>query len=210
MSGAARFRSRFRLLSARERGMLALGVAALVLFVGVRQFVYPKIDEYRKIRADIPRRLATIARYAVSAQGEGQVDALLSDRGCLLYDLETGLLPADNPAAAGAALQGMLKPWVERSKLRLTSLRALPPVVKGAYAEVAVQADVQGTTEGMAAFLAEVARQKKMLRVRKLSIASGMYSQVMAARPELLTVTFEVAAVTDAGAEEPGGKGGGE
>ncbi len=201
MSGTGRFRSRVRFLSDREMLLLVLGILSVIAFVAIRQFVYPKIDEYRKIRGLIPQRLATIARYGVAAGGEEKVDELLAERAESLYDLEGGLLQADSPAAAGAALQGMLKPWVERSKLRLTSLRALAPVVKGAYAEVAVQVDVQGSTEGMASFLAEIARQKKMLRVRKLGITSGMYSMAMAARPELLTVTVEVVGMTDAGAE---------
>ena len=207
MSGAGRFRSQLRFLSSREKLLLAAGVLGVVLFVAVRQFVYPKIDDYRKIRVSIPQRLATIARYSVAAGGEEKVDELLSERAWQLHDLEAGLLPGDNPAAAGAALQGMLKPGIERSKLRLTSLRALAPVTKGAYAEVVVQVDLQGTTEGMAAFLAEIARQKKTLRVRKLSVTSGMYSAAMAARPEMLTVTVEVGGMTDAGVEEPPAKG---
>jgi hypothetical protein len=201
MTGAGRIRSYFRFLSAREKLFLVLGILAAILFLAIRQVAYPKIDEYRKIRAMIPQRLATIARYGVAAGGEDRVDERLAERAELLYDLEGGLLEADGPAAAGAVLQGMLKPWIERSKLRLTSLRALNPVVKGAYAEVAVQVDLQGSTEGMASFLAEVARQKKMLRVRKLGITSGMYSQAMNNRPELLTVTVEVAGMTDAGPE---------
>ncbi len=204
MSGTGRFRSRLRFLSDREMVLLAFGILAVILFVAIRQFVYPKMDEYRKFRVLIPQRLATIARYAVAAGGEEQVDGLLAEREEQLLALEGGLLRADSPAAAGAVLQGMLKPLVERSKLRLTSLRALAPVVKGAYAEVAIQLDVQGTTEGMASLLAEIARQKKMLRVRKLGVASGMNSVAMASRPELLTVTVEVAGVTEAGGAEAG------
>lgn len=207
MTGAGRFRSQLRFLSNREKFLLAAGILAVIIFIAVRQFVYPKLDDYRKARASIPQRLATIARYSVAAGGEEKVDELLSDRAWKLDALEGGLLPGDSPAAAGAALQGMLKPGIERSKLRLTSLRALGPVVKGAYAEVAVQVDLQGTTEGMAAFLAEIARQKKTLRVRKLSVTSGMYSQAMAARPELLTVTVEVAGMADAGTEESPARG---
>ena len=208
MTGA-RFRSRLRFLSPRERFLLAAGVLAVVLFVVVRQSVFPRIDEYRRIRAAIPERLRTISRYAVVSRGEAAVDELLADRGERLSSLETGLLGGDSPAAAGAVLQGMLKPCVDRSKLRLISLRALPPVTKGPYAEIAVQADLQGTTEGMAAFLSEVARQKKSLRVRKLTVASGMYSMAMAARPELLTLTVEIAGMADAAPEAVPGKEGG-
>jgi hypothetical protein len=200
-----RFRSGLRLLSPREKFMLGAGVLAVVLFVAVRQFVFPRIDEYRKIRAEIPQRLRTLSRHEVVSKGESGVDEVLADRGERLFALEAGLLPGDSPAAAGAVLQGMLKPWAERSKLRLVSLRALPPATKGPYSEIAVSADLQGNTEGMAAFLAEIARQKRILRVRRLGIASGMYSQAMAARPELLTVTVEIAGMADAPPEAQAG-----
>lgn len=202
MTAAGRFQARLRYLTGRERALIAAGILAVVLFFVVRQLVFPRIDEYRRIRAAIPQRTATIARYGVAAEGEAKVDELLAERALLLYEMEGLLLPGDNPAAAGAALQGMLKPGVERSKMRLTSVRSIAPVVKGPYAEVAVQMDLQGSTEGMASFLGEIARQKKMLRVRKLTVSSGMYSQAMANRPELLTVTVEVVGMTDAGAED--------
>jgi hypothetical protein len=189
--------------------MLAAGVLAVALFVFVRQSVFPRIDEYRRIRAAIPQRHRTLSRYAVVSKGEAGVDETLADRGERLYSLESGLLPGDSPAAAGAVLQGLLKPCIERSKLRLISLRSLPPATRGPYAEIAVSADLQGNTEGMASFLAEVARQKRILRVRKLGIASGMYSLAMAGRPELLTVTVEIAGMADAPAEAQAGKEGG-
>jgi hypothetical protein len=189
------------MLSAREKLLIAAALLAVVLFVAIRQLVFPKIDDYRKIRTAIPRRLTEISRFAIAAEGESRVDERLAERGALLYELESRMLPGDSPAAAGAGLQGMLKPWIERSKMRLISLRALPPAPKGPYSEIAVQADLQGTTEGLTTFLAEIARQKKMLRVRKLGITSGMYSMAMVSRPELLTVTVEIAGMTDGGAE---------
>src|SRR3989304_6170400 len=73
-----------------------------------------------------------------------------------LESAEEGLLPGTDPSAAGAALQGMLKPMVDRPDTRLTSVRTLPPVRKGEYAEVAVQMDMQTSTEGMASLLAGV------------------------------------------------------
>lgn len=208
MIGGGRIRSGLRMFSAREKLLVAAGILAVVLFVAIRQFVFPKIDEYKKIRASIPQRMTAISRYAIAAEGEPRVDERLAERGALLYDLEARMLAGDSPAAAGAALQGMLKPWIERSKMRLISLRSLPTVAKGPYAEIAVQADLQGTTEGLATFLSEIARQKLMLRVRKLGISSGMYSMAMVSRPELLTVTVEIAGMTDAGAEGmPAGEG---
>jgi hypothetical protein len=108
------------------------------------------------------------------------------------------------PAAAGSALQGILKPWLERPGTRLTSVRTLGPVQKGSYAEVAVQMDLQTTTEGLAALLAEVPRHPKILKVKKLSVAPGYYGTAMANRRETLVVSVVVAGMASADAEPKG------
>jgi hypothetical protein len=171
---------------------------AVIVFAAVRFGVFPAIRAYNKSRADIPQRMATLARYRMAAQGEGRVDEAFADAGERLEQLEEGMLPGDNPAAAGAALQGILKPWVERQGTRLTSMRTLSPVQKGDYAEVAVQLDLQTTTEGLAGILTEIPRYPKILKVKKLSVTSGFYGAVGANRRETLVVSIVIAGMSDA------------
>lgn len=198
MTFAEGLQSRIRALSQRERLLLLLGAGALLVFLAIRWGAYPTLDSYRKSRAAIPQRMGTLARYRLAAAGEPKIDEALADAAVRLEEIEEGMLPGDNPAAAGSALQGILKPWLERSGTRLTSLRTLGPVQKGPYAEVAVQMDLQTTTEGLAALLAEVARHPKLLKVKKLTVSSGSYGAAMANRRETLVVSIVVAGMAGA------------
>ena len=105
---------------------------------------------------------------------------------------------------------GLLKPFTQRPETRVTSIRALPPVRKGEYAEVAVQMEIQTSTEGLALLLADLSRQPKILRVRKLSANSGMYSMGQLQRKEVVVVSMEVAGLSAAPLDEKTAGGVGE
>jgi len=207
MNAASFVLAKLKGLSPRERVILAVGAAALLVFVFLRWVVFAQIDQYRKARAAIPARRATISRYMAFAQGRGWVEEALGDAADRLADAEEGLLPGDNPSAAAATLQGIIKPWIGRADTRLISTRTLAPVTKGPYSEVAVQVDLQTTTEGLAELLAQIQRHRLLLRVRKLSVSSGAYAAALANRREVLTATIVVAGVTDAAADETAGGG---
>lgn len=205
MTPFERFQAKLRSLSQRERLLLLACAAFLLVFALVRWGVFPAVDAHRKSRAAIPERMGTLARYRLAAQGEGAIDEAFAESAARLEELEEGILPGDNPAAAGSALQGILKPWLERPDTRLTSVRTLAPAQKGVYAEVAVQLDFQTTTEGLAALLAEIPRHPKILRVRKLSVSSGFYGTAMANRRETLVASVVVAGLAAADVEAKGG-----
>ncbi len=118
---------------------------------------------------------------------------------------EKGLLKGDNPSAACAALQGVVKPWTAGRDMRLMSIRTLPPAAKGPYSEVAVQVDIQTTTEGLTSFLAQIPRHPLLLRVRKFSVRSGAFSRASAGSKETLSATIVVAGMTAAKDESTAG-----
>lgn len=201
--------SRLRALSPRERVLLLAGAAALLVFALTRWVVYPEIGDYRKTRAAIPARRATLSRYLDAAGGREAIEASLAVADGRLAEEEKGLLPGDSPQAASAALQGIIKPWIGGGPdTRLTSIRTLAPVAKGPYSEVAVQVDLQTTTEGLARFLAQVPRQRLLLRIQRFSVSSAVPYTVLADRRELLTSTVVVAGMTGAPPPAPaaGGK----
>jgi len=200
-----RIRDKLRSLSQRERLLLLACAAFVLLFALVRFGVFPAVDSYRKSRAAIPQRQGTLARYRLAAQGEERIDEAFAEAAARLEEMEEGILPGDNPAAAGSALQGILKPWLDRPDTRLTSVRTLAPVQKGAYAEVAVQLDLQTTTEGLAALLAQIPRHPKILKVKKLSVNSGYYGAAMANRRENLVASVVVAGMAAADVEAKAG-----
>jgi hypothetical protein len=201
-----RVRAKLRALSQRERFLLLLCAASVLVFALIWWGVYPALESYRKSRASIPQRLETLTRYRLAAQGEESIDMAVAESAGRMEELEEGILPGDNPAAAGSALQGILKPLLNRPETRLTSVRTLAPAQKGPYAEVAVQVDLQTTTEGLAALLAEIPRHPTILKVKKFSVNSGYYGAAMARRRETLVVSVVVAGMAVADVEPKGAR----
>ncbi len=207
MKAASLITAKLRGLSSRERYVLAAGAAAVLLFALLHWVVFAMLDDYRKARAAIPARRATLSRYLAVAQGGAAVDDALADAVDRLSDWEDGLVPGDSPAAVSATLQGIIKPWIAGPDTRLMSMRTLAPVAKGPYSEVAVQVDLQTTTEGLAWFLARIPRQPLLLRIKKLSINSLSYGPTYVNHREVVTATIVVAGVTDAARDETAGGG---
>ena len=210
MSAAGALYARFSALSVREKAVLAAGFLCIVAFIAAKWVVIPARAEYARNRAAIPARRAVIARYEAFRLGQDRVDEELFDQVERMEKWEDGLLAGETPSAAGVFLQGLLKPLTQRGDTRVTSIRALPPVKRGAYAEVAVQMEIQTSTEGLALLLADLSRQPKILRVRKLSATTGAYSMGQVQRKEVVAVSMVVAGLSAAQVDEKAAGGGEE
>ncbi len=207
MNAASFVKAKLQGLSSRERYVLAAGAAAVVVFAILHWVVFGAIDGYRKARAAIPARQATLARYLSVAQGGQAVDDALAEAVDRLSDWEDGLVPGNSPSAAAAALQGIVKPWIAGPDTRLMSMRTLAPVPKGPYSEIAVQVDLQTSTEGLAWILSRIPRQPLLLRVKKLSVNALSYGPAYVNHREVVTATIVVAGLTDVSPDETAGGG---
>jgi hypothetical protein len=210
MSAAGALYARFSALSVREKALLGAGLLCIVAFIAVKWVVMPARAEYARNKAAIPARRAEIARYEAFRLGQDRVDEELFWQVERMEKWEDGLLVGETPSAAGVYLQGLLKPLTQRADTRVTSIRTLPPVKKGPYAEVAVQMEIQTTTEGLGHLLAELSRQPKILRVRKLSATTGAYYAGQVQRKEAVVVSMVVAGLSASPAEEKIAGGGEE
>jgi len=209
MSAAGAFFARISALSLREKAVLSAGLLVVIAFIGAKWVVMPARAEYVRNRAAIPARRAVIARYEAFRLGQDRVDEELFDQVERMENWEDGLLVGETSSAAGVFLQGLLKPLTQRDDTRVTSIRALPPVKKGPYTEVAVQMEIQTSTEGLGQLLADLSRQPKILRIRKLSASTGAYYMGQAQRKETVAVSMVVAGFSAAPMDEKG-TGGGE
>ena len=187
MSVADALSARIFALTRREKAVLTACLLGVVGFAVARWVVMPARAEYARNRAAIPARRAMIARYEALRQEQDRVDEALYDQVERMEKWEDGLLAGETPSAAGVFLQGLLKPLTQRPETRVTSIRSLPPMKKGQYAEVSVQMEIQTSTEGLALLLADLTRQTIILRVRNLSATTGAYyrGQVPAERSRL-------------------------
>jgi hypothetical protein len=202
MSSARALYERFSALSGREKALLSAGLLCIVVFIAAKWVVMPVRAEYARNRAAIPARRAVIARYEAFRLGQDRVDEELSDQVQRMEKWENGLLVGETPSSAGVFLQGLLKPLTQRSDTRVTSIRSLPPVKKGEYTEVAVQMEIQTSTEGLALLLADLSRQAKILRVGKLSASTGAYYMGQVPRKEVVAVSMVVAGLSEAPLDE--------
>ena len=211
MSAAGAFFARISALSRQEKTLLAACLLAVVAFAAARWVVMPARAEYARNRAAIPARRALIARYETFRQGQDRIDEELFEQVQRMENWEDGLLVGETSSAAGVFLQGLLKPLTQRDDTRVTSIRALPTVKKGPYTEVAVQMEIQTSTEGLGHLLADLSRQRKILRVRKLSAATGaFYMMGQVQRKETVAVSMVVAGLSAAPMDEKitgGGEG---
>ena len=207
MSAAGALSARISALSRQEKALLAACLLGIVAFAAARWVVMPARAEYVRNRAAIPARRAVIARYEAFRLGQDRIDEELFDQVQRMENWEDALLVGETSSAAGVFLQGLLKPFTQRDDTRVTSIRALPPVKKGPYAEVAVQMEIQTTTEGLGHLLADLSRQPKILRVRKLSASTGAYYAGQVQRKETVAVSLVVAGLSAAPVDEkiPGG-----
>lgn len=202
MSAARALLARLSSLSGREKALLAACLLAVAGFLAARWVVMPARAEYARNRAAIPARRAVIARYEMFRLGQDRVDEELFDQVERMEKWEEGLLVGETPSAAGVFLQGLLKPLTQRPEIRVMSIRSLPPVKKGAYTEVAVQMEIQTSTEGLALLLSDLSRQTKILRVGKLSATTGAFYMGQVPRKEVVAVSMVVAGLSPAPLEE--------
>ena len=202
MSAAGALYERFLALSGREKVLLAACLLGVVAFAVARWVVMPAQADYARNRAAIPARRAVIARYEAFRLGQERVDEELSNQVQRMEKWENGLLVGETTSAAGVFLQGLLKPLTQRPEIRVTSIRSLPPVRKGEYAEVAVQMEIQTSTEGLALLLADLSRQTKILRVLKLTASTGAYNTGQVPRKEVVAVSMVVAGLSAAPLDE--------
>lgn len=210
MNAASALSARISSLSFREKALVAACLLCVVLFASVKWVILPARAEYLRNRAAIPERRAAIARYEAIRQGQDRLDEELYQQVERVETWEDGLLVGESPSAAGVFLQGILKPLTQRPETRVTSIRALSPVKRGEYSEVAVQLEIQTSTEGLALLLADLFRQQKILRVRKLSATTPPVFMTPVPRKEVVYVSLVVAGLSAAAIDEKSAGGGAE
>lgn len=188
----------FNGMSFREKGLV---IGCLLLFGGIivaRGLVFPVYAKHKKNIAAVRQRASTIDLYEEIRKNSGLIDEKLGWMKKQAEDREAKLLKGGSAPEAGIILQELLKPLVRKPSVKLTSVRSLSPVKKGMYTEIAVQLDLQSTTAELAHILADISRQSKLLKVRKLQATTGMYPGRQLQGKETINISIVVAGLSDA------------
>jgi len=188
----------FHGMSFREKGLV---IGCLLLICGIvvgKGVVSPVYAQHKKNLAAIGQRVSTIKLYEAFRENSDLVDEKLRWLKAQTEKMEDGLLEGDSVPEAGIFLQGLLKPLTRKPSVRITSIRTLSPVKRGAYTEVAVQLDMQVGTAELAQILGDIARQQKFLKVRKLHANTGMYPGRPMQGKETIVVSMVVVGLSDA------------
>ncbi len=190
--------SRLRAMSFREKGLIVVCILVGAGITVMKLVVLPAHARYGKTLAAIGQRVSTIERYNAARKNLGRVEEERLRLEEQLGKWENGLLTGESASAAGVFLQGLIKPLTQRPETRMTAIRALQPVKKGAYTEIAVQLDLQTSTDELAQILSDIARQPKFLQVRKISASTGMYPGRPLPQKETVVVSMVVSGLSAA------------
>jgi hypothetical protein len=179
-------------MSPREKALVVACVVALTAAAATKWAIVPARAEYERNRAAIGKRVSTIERYEAFRKGQDRLQEELARQTGQMAKWESGLLAGETASAAGVFLQGLLKPLTQDVQTRVTAIRALPPVARGAYTEIAVQLDIQTTSGELGRLLANLSRQPKFLRVRQFSARAGAYYGRRQMQQEVVSVSMVV------------------
>jgi hypothetical protein len=179
-------------MSERDRRVLVAGgaVILLILLLGRGIPAWRRWDE--GVRAEAEGRMEAAARAEAAVRDlPAGLDSLEARRERFLA-LGGSLLEGESPAAAGAALAGLLSGTAARAGVQLGSVQVRPDTAAaGAFLRVWVRADATGDLPSITRMLTLLEGAPERLRVRELSITQPSPGGP-AEQPEALRVEVAV------------------
>jgi Tfp pilus assembly protein PilO len=163
-------------LAPRERRIVVVGVAVVLLVVGW-EFVVQPIREGQRLAAELtPVREQLLVRRQELVARTPAVVAELEAVDERLQALSGRLLTGGTPAVAAADLQKLAKDLAAEASTEIRSERILPPVERGELLEIPIEIAVSGEIRHLVALLSRLEQTPKLLtvqdfRVRVVNIA---------------------------------------
>ncbi|HTO12970.1 MAG TPA: type II secretion system protein GspM [Candidatus Binatia bacterium] len=173
--------------SGRERWIIVLGGAAVVLVLGWIFVVEPLVDRARTTSELVPSREQVLARRLDLL---ARKDSIAKDLERTNGDIERAaarFLTDAAPAVAASELQKLTKDMAAQASTEIRSERILPPVERGEVLEIPVEIAVSGEIRQLVDLLARLDAAPKMLTVQDLRVRVVNVSQ-----PKELLATLTV------------------
>lgn len=156
-------------LTAGQRRVAALGLAAALAGLGYAALVRPLIEAHRHYDERIAELNHQLQRYARAAKDREALQGLLGQR--TRMDVAKNYYLAErNPALASAELQGLLKRAVEQGRGEIISTQVVRPERSS---EATVRVQVRGDIRTLHRTLYTLESGRPILFVNNLSIANS-------------------------------------
>ena len=171
-------------LSKREKGLVLLSLAILVLLVG-RALVYePFVARMTRISQQLelePQRLERNLRYI---NRKPEIMANLERAKGELKNLEPLLLTGDTPSVSASDLQRTVQDFASRGGTQVVSTRVLSPEAMGTFTRIPIQLEISGMIEQVAGLIQGIESAPKLLVINEINVRSFAVVGVPPRRPD--------------------------
>jgi Tfp pilus assembly protein PilO len=164
-------------LSRRERLIVGVGIAAVVLIGGWFVLVQPLRDSSRQAEELVPVREQQLSRRQELVNRKATIAAELQTMNNHIEALNARFLPAGTPAVAASELQKLVKDLAAAATTEVRSERILPPVERGELLEIPIEITVSGEIKQLVDLLARLDGAPKLLTVQDLRVRVVNISQ---------------------------------
>jgi general secretion pathway protein M len=148
---------------------VAVALVVIVLLLGYQFVVLPTLGAYQARAEAIEDRQLAVRRYRQLLSQAPRL-AEFNARYEELRPVDGLLLPGDNPALSGAALQQRLQDLAGQYGVRILSLRIRPAETDAPFERIPVEIRLQTDTPGLSNLLYEIDRSTPYLFVESLSL----------------------------------------
>jgi Tfp pilus assembly protein PilO len=164
-------------LSRRERLIVGIGIAAVVVIGGWLLLVQPMRDRSRVAEELVPVREQMLSRRQELVNRKAAIAAELQAMNTRIEALNARFLPAGTPAVAASELQNLVKDLAAQASTEVRSERILPPVERGELLEIPIEITVSGEIRHLVDLLARLDGAPKLLAVQDLRVRVVNISQ---------------------------------
>lgn len=157
-------------LNRRERMIVLVALAVLVIVGGWELVIQPLRDRNQQAAELIPMREQTLARRLDLIGRRQAIESDLQATEARIATISERFLTSAAPAVAASELQKIAKDMASEARTEIRSERILPPVERGALLEIPVEIAVSGEIRQLVDLLAKLEAAEKLLTVQDLRV----------------------------------------
>jgi Tfp pilus assembly protein PilO len=162
----------WRRLSQRERGLVLVTVAILVLAMARYLLIMPFLERWDWVKNQLevqPQLLEKNLRYI--AQQDNLMAALNAAQSEIKFK-EPKLLSGNTPSVSASDLQETVQGLATKEGVQVITTRVLNPEAAGSFSKIAIQMEIGGQIDQIANFIRGIDSSPKLLAVDEINVRS--------------------------------------